>query len=61
MGIADGIIEEPIGGAHNDLFSTGELVKESILQFINEYEQKSIDELINNRVKKYDSMGKWDE
>ena len=45
MGIADGIIEEPIGGAHNDLFSTGELVKESILQFINEYEQKSIDEI----------------
>ncbi|MAV58883.1 MAG: acetyl-CoA carboxylase carboxyl transferase subunit alpha [Candidatus Marinimicrobia bacterium] len=61
MGIADGIIDEPTGGAHNDLLSTGELVKKSILQFINEYEQKSIDELINNRLKKYDSMGNWDE
>lgn len=61
MGIADGIIDEPIGGAHNDLLTTGELVKQSILEFIKEYEIKSIDELINDRVKKYDKMGNWDE
>tara|TARA_Y100001980_G_C14555388_1_gene343787 strand:- start:1489 stop:2445 length:957 start_codon:yes stop_codon:yes gene_type:complete len=61
MGIADGIIDEPTGGAHNDLLTTGELVKQSILEFIKEYEIKSIDELINDRVKKYDKMGNWDE
>ena len=61
MGIADGIIDEPTGGAHNDLLTTGELVKQSILEFIKEYEIKSIDELINDRVKKYDNMGNWDE
>ncbi len=61
MGIADGIIDEPTGGAHNDLLTTGELVKQSILEFIKEYEIKSIDELISDRVKKYDNMGNWDE
>ena len=61
MGIADGIIDEPIGGAHNDLLTTGELVKQSILEFIKEFEIKSIDELISDRVKKYDNMGNWDE
>ena len=61
MGIADGIIDEPTGGAHNDLLTTGELVKQSILEFIKEFEIKSIDELISDRVKKYDNMGNWDE
>ena len=61
MGIADEIIDEPIGGAQNDLLGTGEVIKDYIIKHINNLEQFSIEELIENRVEKYDKMGKWDE
>ena len=61
MGIADEIIDEPIGGAQNDFLGTGEVIKDYIIKHINKLEQFSIEELIENRVEKYDKMGKWDE
>jgi len=61
MKIADKIIKEPLGGAHNDLLGIGEIIKENIMKYIKELEKFSILELIENRIEKYDKIGEWDE
>ncbi len=61
MGIADEILEEPLGGAHNDLFAMGDSIKGSIFKNLNELESLSITELVENRIDKYDKMGDWNE
>ncbi len=56
-GLIDGIIPEPLGGAHNDPSTMFETVKSSILSHLKELDKKSADARISERIHKFSSMG----
>ena len=51
--IIDEIIPEPYGGAHRHPEKQAQILKDKIINFINELKQFSIDELVQTRKKKY--------
>jgi acetyl-CoA carboxylase carboxyl transferase subunit alpha len=55
--LVDGIIDEPLGGAHTDVKWVAAEVKKVILQQTKELNQQSADERIQNRIDKFCSMG----
>lgn len=55
--LIDGIIKEPIGGAHNDFKSAISAVKKSILENYKELAALKSDLLIDQRIDKFTSMG----
>ena len=57
MGIADKIINEPLGGAHNNYSEMASIIKDLIIKEISNLKNFSIDDLIYNRIKKYDNIG----
>jgi acetyl-CoA carboxylase carboxyl transferase subunit alpha len=60
QGIIDGIIQEPPGGAHRDPKSSGEAIKRQLLVSLKRLQSMSSKELVNQRIEKYSSMGKWE-
>ena len=59
LGIVDVIVNEPNGAAHIDPISSSEELKKNIILEYEKIRNNSIDELISNRLKKYDNMGEW--
>jgi acetyl-CoA carboxylase carboxyl transferase subunit alpha len=57
--IIDGIIEEPFGGAHNDVDATAQRVRNCICERIAELKTKESAELLRARHAKYANMGFW--
>jgi len=57
MGIADGIVNEPLGGAHNNYEEMSNIIKALILKETNALLKFTEDELINNRIDKYNKIG----
>ena len=57
--IIDGIIDEPLGGAHNDPEWTAEQIKRQIRKTLPELMALSPDELIARRREKYVRIGKY--
>ncbi|MCS6916065.1 MAG: acetyl-CoA carboxylase carboxyltransferase subunit alpha [Chitinophagales bacterium] len=57
FGFIDGIVEEPLGGAHNDPEAMAARVKEEILRHLAELTPMSPEERIAARIKKFSSMG----
>jgi acetyl-CoA carboxylase carboxyl transferase subunit alpha len=57
LGIIDGILEEPLGGAHKDPPAMYRLMKQTILQEIANLKNVPIEELVQQRIKKFDKMG----
>ncbi len=55
--LIDGIIEEPLGGAHTDLKTQAEILKKSILTNIRALKRKASDKLIEARRDKFIKMG----
>jgi acetyl-CoA carboxylase carboxyl transferase subunit alpha len=55
--LIDGIVKEPLGGAHNDLKWMSEEVKRVILNTTNELKKLPVDQLIQQRIDKFCSMG----
>ena len=55
--IIDGIIEEPLGGAHYDPKQACENLKKSILQNISAFKKFSQEEIITQRQEKFIAMG----
>ena len=56
-GLVDGIIEEPLGGAHNDYKTVANTVKRTILAAIAELQLLSPEARIDQRIEKFSSMG----
>ena len=56
-GLVDGIISEPIGGAHLDPNAAIEIVKNVILKTINELQTLTPAQRIDQRIEKFGSMG----
>lgn len=57
LGIIDGVIKEPKGGAHRDHDAAAELVKATILESLERLGKLSASELIDQRIAKYSAMG----
>ncbi len=60
-GLIDGIIKEPLGGAHSDPEKMAEILKKHIKQQINKFKKVLPDDLIETRVAKYRIMGRFEE
>ena len=61
LGVAEAIIEEPLGGAHNDLDKISENIKEYLSQKISEKCKKDIDVLLKERYTKFRKIGAFTE
>lgn len=59
LGIIDGVIKEPKGGAHRDHDAAAERVKATILDALARLGKLSAAELIDQRIAKYSAMGHW--
>lgn len=55
--LVDGIIPEPLGGAHLDFEQATQTVKNVILETYNELSQLTPEERIDQRIEKFSSMG----
>ena len=56
-GLIDGIIKEPLGGAHTDLKWMSEEIKKVILKSVKELRKLPVDKMIEERIGKFASMG----
>ena len=61
MGIVDELVEEPPGGAHRDKLKAAELLGEALAKHLSELNSKSIEELVEDRYKRYRSIGSFEE
>jgi len=57
--IIDGVISEPLGGAHRDYEKSAEAVKSQLLQGLKRLQKMKAEALIEQRIKKYSEMGVW--
>ncbi|HMI65121.1 MAG TPA: acetyl-CoA carboxylase carboxyltransferase subunit alpha [Cyclobacteriaceae bacterium] len=55
--LIDGIIREPLGGAHNDVKGMAAEVKKVILENFKELEKIPVRDRINQRIEKFSAMG----
>jgi acetyl-CoA carboxylase carboxyl transferase subunit alpha len=60
-GLIDGIIKEPMGGAHQDINTMYETMKTEIIKMLNELSTLNADELVEKRIAKFSSMGAYTE
>lgn len=60
FGIIDGIIKEPLGGAHSAPEEMAVILKAKIKESLAELEKLTVDELVDARINKYSSMGVYD-
>ena len=61
LGLADEIITEPLGGAHNDLAATAASVKEHLLTNLEALQKLSVPELLKARYAKFRAHGHFQE
>ena len=55
--LIDGIVKEPLGGAHTDVKAMAATIKKTILDNYQELNQLPVEELINQRIDKFCAMG----
>ena len=55
--LIDGIIDEPLGGAHTDMKTQAETLKKTILTHIKALKRKTPEKLIEARIDKFTKMG----
>lgn len=59
LDIIDGIIEEPLGGAHRDMDAAAVALKTTIVKSLDRLLKLDAPELVSQRIEKYASMGVW--
>jgi len=55
--LIDGIIKEPLGGAHYDPIAMADTIKDRIVEDLNELITRDIDQVVNERIDKFCAMG----
>ena len=58
-GLIDGIIKEPLGGAHTDYDKSAKAVKKEVKKILEELKAKSSQERIDDRIEKFSGMGQF--
>ncbi|WP_395733794.1 acetyl-CoA carboxylase carboxyltransferase subunit alpha [Prosthecobacter sp.] len=61
LGIIDGIIPEPLGGAHNDHFAAANSLKEAVLATLKELNALPTAQLLEQRYQKFRALGQFTE
>jgi acetyl-CoA carboxylase carboxyl transferase subunit alpha len=61
LGIVDGIVREPVGGAHHDHHAAAQSLKDAILGALDEISSTPIDTLLQQRYDKFRALGKFTE
>ena len=61
LGLIDGVIPEPPGGAHREVDKMAEILKEKILNNLEELNKIDTEILIKQRIDKFSKMGFWEE
>jgi len=61
FGLIDGIIPEPIGGAHWDYDKAAQILKEYLIPVLKELKEIPADQRVNERILKFGKMGFWEE
>ena len=61
FGLIDGIIPEPVGGAHWDYNEAATILKNYLIPVIQELKQQTPEQRVNNRIEKFCKMGFWEE
>ncbi len=61
FGLVDGIIPEPMGGAHWDYTEAGNILKKYLLPVIQSLKNIPPEERVNQRIEKFGKMGFWQE
>ncbi len=59
FGLIDGIIKEPVGGAHADPDKMAKVLKKHIKSQLDELMPIEAEELVNTRISKYEKMGNF--
>ncbi|MBK1883923.1 acetyl-CoA carboxylase carboxyltransferase subunit alpha [Luteolibacter pohnpeiensis] len=60
LGLIDGVIPEPTGGAHHDHITTAESFKKVILGQLEELKALSVEQLLDQRYEKFRKFGEWE-
>lgn len=61
MKLVDGVIKEPLGGAHLDRQKMYDTLKKRLLTFHKKYAAMSVEKRIDNRLAKFGAMGSFNE
>ena len=61
LGIIDGIIPEPLGGAHNDHFAAANSLKDAVLATLKELNALPTAQLLEQRYQKFRALGQFTE
>lgn len=61
FGLIDGIIPEPIGGAHWDYDQSAAILRDYLIPVLQELKQKPVQQRVNDRIEKFGKMGFWEE
>lgn len=61
LGLVDGVIAEPLGGAHRDPKAMAETLKNAMIQSLQELETVEIDEIVRQRREKFIGYGVFKE
>ncbi|HEY5812424.1 MAG TPA: carboxyl transferase domain-containing protein, partial [Terrimicrobiaceae bacterium] len=61
LGVIDGVVAEPLGGAHRDAAETGKNLKEAIVDALQSLGKISLDQLLEQRYDKFRKMGRFQE
>ncbi|MGB2983114.1 MAG: acetyl-CoA carboxylase carboxyltransferase subunit alpha [Candidatus Bipolaricaulia bacterium] len=59
LGLVDGVIPEPLGGAHKDFAQTASALKEELASHLDDLAVRPIDELVQARYERYRSIGSF--
>lgn len=59
--VIDGVIKEPLGGAHRDYKATAKALGLQLSKSLKRLAKMKPEELKNHRIKKYSQMGEWKE
>lgn len=59
LGLVDGIVAEPLGGAHNDAAATSETLKHHLVKILGELKRLPAPERVQQRYQKFRQYGKF--
>lgn len=61
LDVIDGIIDEPLGGAHRDMDEAAASLKKTLLKSLDRLMKLDEQELVAQRIEKYAAMGVWEQ
>lgn len=61
MGICDEVLPEPLGGAHHDVPTVANTVKKAILKMLKDLNSLEPEQLVADRIQRFERIGQWQE